>query len=98
AQLPPIHAKLAGASENRVVDVSDVLEVRHRPLRHEPSPRAEQGIELDESEGVAEVRRVVRPDAAHLQLGGSVGEWLLRTAERVEQLQYGLKPRLGKQI
>jgi hypothetical protein len=58
-----------------------------RAARLEPAQRARKGIELDEGEGMPEMRGVVGRDAAHVQRDRALGQPLPGGRQRVEQQQ-----------
>ena len=84
-QLDPVLAGLRGPLEQRVVDVGDVLHVVH--LVPGVAPDAVDEVEGEVGGRVAEVRRVVRRDAAHVHAGrrgpapsAAPRRWRCRTA------------------
>ena len=85
AKRAPVDPELAGAHENRVVNVGDVLDVCQRALRREPACDADERVELDEGEGVAEMRRVVGSDAAHVHTDRAVRDGRASLGQRIAQ-------------
>lgn len=69
----PVQTVAGGAFQQRVVDVGDVLHVLHVQAVVEPDP--DEGVEGQVGGGMAEVRRVVRRNAADVEPGGAV-RWL----------------------
>src|SRR5690606_28499746 len=67
----PVGARRAGPFEQRVVDVGDVLDVAD--LASGVAPGTHQQVVGEVGVGVPEVRRVVRGDAADVEVGRSGG-------------------------
>ncbi len=65
AEGAPVYAVAARALEDRIVDVGHVLNVGD--LMSQPAQGADEHVELDEGEGVAEVGGVVWRDAADVE-------------------------------
>ncbi len=66
-ELAPVHAVTGGSLEQRVVDVGRVLRVLDQEPGVPPCPA--EGVERQVGRGMAEVRRVVRRDAADVERG-----------------------------
>jgi hypothetical protein len=95
-QVAPVDARGRRALEQRVVDVGHVLDVGDVVPAVEP--HALQRVEREVGGGVAEVRRVVRRDAADVQPHAAVAGALGRpdgSGARVEEGRDGRLPRDG---
>ena len=83
-EFAPVHPDGVRPLEQRIVDVGDVLRVRH--VHPGVVPRAQEHVEGDVGGGMTQVRRIVRRDAADvetrlLELARGVGRTAMRGAE-----------------
>ena len=83
AQRAPVLPELGGLAQNVIVDVGDILNVAHRPAL--ALQGADEYVGNGVGEGVAQMRGVVRRDAAHVER-----DRVARRRERLDGLDHGV--------